>query len=277
MKKLQYFLAIMFFGAYFVSCTQQVQQEKALVQEAPKIDESKIGKPIVEEKDIMVDFSSFWSYYKGNIKLFEDFISQDTSGAVIKKEEFLKQIILGTYYPLMVQSKDSLINYRLRKIPVNAPEYTGVYLKQDGRAALAHYLMEGKPIPAFSFSDVDGKLYTSSNTKGKIILFKCWFIRCGACILEMPQLNRMVEKYKDRDDVLFISLAIDPKRPLQDFLKTTQFDYVTVPNQEKYMSEQLKVPAYPYHFIINKQGLLVKAVGEAGEVEILLERELKKG
>ncbi len=259
-----------------ISCAQSPKQEKTVTITTPKIDSSKIGKPIIEEKDIMANFGSFWTYYVTNIKFFEDFVPFDTTGATIKKVDFLKALISAEYYPLAIYSKDSLINYKLAKIPTKSPENVGAYMRQDSRIALAHYMMEGKSIPAFSFSDVNGKLYTSENTKGKIVLFKCWFINCGACILEMPQLNRMVEKYKDRDDILFISLAIDPKKPLQAFLKTTQFDYVTIPNQEEYMDKQLKVSAYPWHFLINKQGLLVKAVGEAADIEMLLERELKK-
>lgn len=261
---------------YLSSCTQNPKPEKEAIAESPKIDTDKIGKPIIEEKDIMTNFNTFWSYYMANIKFFEDFVPFDTAGTVIKKAEFLKVLTSGEYYPLLINAKDSLINYKLAKIPAKAPKDAGAYLRQDSRIALAHYKMEGKPIPAFNFTDVNGKRYSSENTKGKIVLFKCWFIKCGACILEMPQLNKMVQKYKDRDDILFISLAIDPKKPLQAFLEKTQFDYATVPNQEKYMDEQLKVPAYPWHFLINKQGLLVKAVGLATEVEMLLERELKK-
>ena len=41
-------------------------------------------------------------------------------------------------------------------------------LAKGAAAALVHYKMEGKPIPAFNFSDIDGNLYTSENTKGKI-------------------------------------------------------------------------------------------------------------
>lgn len=260
----------------FISCTNNSKPEETVVSETPKIDSSKIGKPIIDEKLIMTNFNSFWAYYKTNIKFFEDFVPFDTAGVEIKKEDFLKTLTSGEYYPLLIYSKDSLINYKLAKMPAKEPENAGAYLRQDSRHALEHYDMEGKPIPAFNFTDVNGKLYTSENTKGKIVLFKCWFINCGACILEMPQLNRMVEKYKDRDDILFISLASDPKKPLQTFLKKTQFDYATVPNQDEYMAEKLKVSAYPWHFLINKQGLLVKAVGEATDVEMLLERELKK-
>lgn len=272
MKKL-IIIAIM---AFFLACTQHPKQAEKVGSEVPKIDSSKIGKPLVQESEIMADFNTFWAYYKNNIKFFEDFVPFDTAGKIIAKSDFLKTLNSGLYYPLVIYAKDSLINYKLAKIPVKAPESAGAYLRQDSEAALIHYNMEGKPIPLFNFTDVNGRLYTSENTKGKIVLFKCWFIKCGACILEMPQLNRMVEKYKDRSDILFISLAMDSKKPLQSFLEKTQFDYATIPNQEKYMDEQLKVPAYPHHFLINKRGLLVKSVAEATDVELLLERELKK-
>jgi peroxiredoxin len=276
MKHLLIIVIAIFIGTYFSACNQKPKPVAKSNIEAPKTDSHKIGKPIVLAKDIMADFNSFWSYYTSSIMFFEDFVPFDTAGLKIEKADFLKALTSGEYYPLSIYSKDSLLNYQLAKIPAKAPEYVGAYLRQDSRNALAHYEMEGKPIPSFSFTDVNGKHYNSANTKGKIMLFKCWFIRCGACILEMPALNWMVEKYKDRDDILFISLAIDPKKPLQAFLKKTQFDYATVPNQEKYMREQLKVPAYPYHFLINKEGLLVKAVGEARDIEMLLERELRK-
>lgn len=276
MRKLFIIIQLALFGAGFISCTQSAKQDEQVSVDFPRIDSSKIGKPVIEEKDIMANFGSFWAYYKTNIKFFEDFVPFDTAGIIIKKADFLKALYSGMYYPLAIYSKDSLINYKLAKIPTKAPEYIGAYLRQDSRDALVHYDMEGKPIPAFNFTDVNGKFYSSANTKGKIILFKCWFIKCGACILEMPQLNRMVQKYKDRNDILFISLAMDGKKPLQGFLEKTQFDYATIPNQTKYMAEQLKVPAYPHHFLIDKQGLLVKSVDDAVDIEILLERELKK-
>ena len=89
-----------------------------------------------------------------------------TAGLIIKKEDFLKAITSAEYYPLVIHAKDS-INYKLVKIPAKAPKEAGLYLRQDSRIALIHYNMEGKPIPSFNFTDVNGKRYTSENTKGK--------------------------------------------------------------------------------------------------------------
>jgi thiol-disulfide isomerase/thioredoxin len=60
----------------------------------------------------------------------------------------------------------------------------------------------GKPFPVFSFKDLDDNLITNENLKGKIVVVKCWFIHCVACIAEFPEVNKMAMKYKDRKDIV---------------------------------------------------------------------------
>ena len=115
-----------------------------------------------------------------------------------------------------------------------------------------------------------------SNTKGKIIILKCWFIHCGTCVAEFPVLNQIVEQYKDRKDILFISLASDEKQPLVNFLKTKKFDYETVPNQKKYMIAELKVTAYPTHIVVGKDGKIKIIVGKAEDFLQTLRNEAAK-
>lgn len=88
----------------------------------------------------------------------------------------------------------------------------------------------------------------------------------------MPELNKMVEKYNNRKDILFVSLAIDDKKPLQEFLTKTKFEYATVPSQDKYMTEKLKVAAYPTHFLMDKNGILVKTVNTETAISEVLEQ-----
>lgn len=231
-----------------------------------EIDQAKIGQPVVNPSAILKNFSSFWEYYSGRIKLYEDFSAKDTKGDKIDKGTFLKLLNTGSYFPLLVYAASAEPTYQLKKIPKNADPVIGAYMSQFSKNELAFYKMIGKDIPAFNFEDVNGKTYTSQNTKGKIVLFKCWFIGCVACVQEMPELNEIVERYKERNDILFISLATDPKLPLQKFLLKHQFDYATVPNQERYMTEKLKVNSYPTHFMIGKDGKLLKVLPDAGDV-----------
>jgi hypothetical protein len=64
--------------------------------------------------------------------------------------------------------------------------------------------------------------------------------------------------------------------PLESFLQKTRFDYQTVARQGPYMSDKLKVTAYPTHFLINKAGEVVKVANSVDEIKIFLERILVK-
>lgn len=270
-------LLIVAFG-FLTSCNQVAKKDDKVIDTSSRLaikTESLNGKPIVSVQNITKDFSSFWSYYNQYIEFYKDFKALDTAGNTISRVFFLKQLTSGLYFPLALYDNDSL-NYQLAKIPVKASKDIGAYMQKFSKEQLEFCKLEGKPIPAFNFTDVNGKVYTSANTKGKIVMFKCWFISCVACVAEMPALNDIVAKYKDRDDILFISLAMDSKRELQTFLAKRQFDYATIPNQTEYMKNQLHVAAYPTHFIINKKGEMVRMLPNEVKVEEAIEMELAK-
>lgn len=267
------FLFALFLG-FLISC--QPSADKKQADDKKQSDTVGIAKPTFVAAKIPQDFNSFWMYYTKYIKLYEDFVPHDLSGKVMDKTEFLEQMKSERYLPLLLGSNDPKPHYQLVQIPKNADPNIGTYMRQFAADELKFGELKGKPIPEFNFKDINGKHYTSANTKGKIVLFKCWFIGCVACVQEMPALNELVQKYKDRNDVLFLSLASDSKPDLQAFLAKTKFDYATIPNQEHYMSEQLRVNAYPTHFLINKKGVLVNVVSDEAAIADLLAREIAK-
>ena len=117
---------------------------------------------------------------------------------------------------------------------------------------------------------MNGKTYDRFTTKGKVLVIKCWFIRCVACLKEFPELNKLVDKYKDRNDMLFISLAIDSKQDLISFLNTKEFKYAVVPDKEKCIT------AYPTHILIDKNGKIVKVVNGIDDLIPFIEKQAEK-
>ncbi|ACU02944.1 MULTISPECIES: TlpA family protein disulfide reductase [Pedobacter] len=263
-----------------LSCNQDAKKSPPIPGESktstsPSVtDPSKAGKPVAPARELLTDFMTFWNYYSGNVKLNQDFEAYDVKGTLITKEIFLKNLNSGLYFPLRVYTKSAELGYKLQEIPATADTMIPAYMKQFSKQELTYYKMQGKNIPSFNFTAIDGNTYTSENTKGKIVLFKCWFISCLPCVQEMPALNDLVKKYKDRKDILFISLAIDGKKELQQFLAKTRFDYATIPDQENYMSKKLNVTGYPTHFLIDKAGKLVRALHNETELAEALEKEI---
>jgi len=261
---------------FTVSCKPAIKNEEAkkdaVLEKKSERSDLKAGLPEFSLASITSDFNAYWIYHYQNVKLYRNFLATDEHNKPISKTAFLVKLTKGKFLPLLMHSPSDTPHYKLAGIPASILKDAGAVIAAYGKRQLGYFKMERKPIPEFSFKDVNGVEYSSENTKGKIVLFKCWFIGCVACVTEMPELNKMVEKYKNRNDILFISLAIDDKKPLQKFLTKTKFEYVTVPNQEEYMTEKLKVNAYPTHFLIDKNGILVKTVDTETEISEVLEQ-----
>lgn len=213
----------------------------------------------VQPKTILKDYNSWWAYHYNHINLWEDFIGLDTNLTEVKKEAFLDLLITGKYVPLKTMVKKNVSYYKLYRLDKEDPNI-GTTISPEANKILVSFLMEGKPIPRYTFEDLNGNIYTPENTKGKIIVLKCWFIQCGQCVKEFPELNKIVKQYKDRKDILFISLAMDSKQELVAFLADKEFDYGVVPNQKDYIFRELKATSFPTHIIISKEGKVRKVV-----------------
>jgi len=56
----------------------------------------------------------------------------------------------------------------------------------------------------FSVKDMDGKSFELSELKGKVVVINFWFVNCKPCVDEMPGLNKIVEKFKNNQNVIFL-------------------------------------------------------------------------
>src|SRR5687768_12444266 len=118
------------------------------------------------------------------------------------------------------------------------------------------------------------KLITNNLPKERFLILKCWFLDCLPCIKEIPALNELKQRYKNRNDILFVSICWDQKKDVEEFLKKTTFNYAVVPNQYKFLTERLQLNAYPTHFVINKQGLITKKLNDYTGITYALKKSL---
>jgi len=69
-------------------------------------------------------------------------------------------------------------------------------------------LLRGMEMPDFTAYTQDGKAYTLSDMKGKVVVIDFWFTGCIPCRAEMPYFDRLAETFKDRP-VQFLSVSLD--------------------------------------------------------------------
>ncbi|MFZ2898824.1 MAG: TlpA disulfide reductase family protein [Saprospiraceae bacterium] len=66
----------------------------------------------------------------------------------------------------------------------------------------------GQPAPDISLPSPEGKTYTLSDLKGKVVLLDFWAAWCGPCRRENPNVVKVYEKYKDKGFTVF-SVSLD--------------------------------------------------------------------
>jgi thiol-disulfide isomerase/thioredoxin len=59
------------------------------------------------------------------------------------------------------------------------------------------------------FKNQKGEFVTLSSLKGKVVFINFWATWCPPCVGEMPSINKLYEKYKNNDDVIFIMIDVD--------------------------------------------------------------------
>jgi peroxiredoxin len=69
----------------------------------------------------------------------------------------------------------------------------------------------GKPAPDFSIPDVDGKIITLADFKGKYVLLDFWASWCGPCKPQIPFLKAAKEKFIDKNLVV-LGISLDSKK-----------------------------------------------------------------
>jgi peroxiredoxin len=115
--------------------------------------------------------------------------------------------------------------------------------------------LKGTTFDNIELTDMDGNKFTSESLKGNIIVLNFWFTKCAPCIKEIPDLNDLKEKYKDKP-VSFFAITHDKKYLIEDFLKKIQLDFKVIPNDRKTIN-QFGIQFYPTNLVIDNNGKVV--------------------
>ncbi len=113
----------------------------------------------------------------------------------------------------------------------------------------------GTSSPPFSVVDINGNEYSLKELKGNIIVLNFWFIGCPPCIREIPELNNLVQKYKN-EKIVFLAFANDSKSKLLNFLEKNKFEYNIVPKSKR-MTKKFNTHGFPTNIIIDGNGSIV--------------------
>jgi len=111
-----------------------------------------------------------------------------------------------------------------------------------------------KTMPAFELADLAGKTWRVKNLEGKSVLINVWATWCGPCQSELPHLEKLYEKVKDRSDIQIMTFNIDQDLGLvAPFVKEKGFTFPVLPAYSFVLS-LLDSVAIPQNWILDPKG-----------------------
>jgi peroxiredoxin len=71
--------------------------------------------------------------------------------------------------------------------------------------------------------------------------------------MEIPELNKIADEYKDSTNIVFLAIGLDPREAVEEFIQRLPFSYNVVSDGQS-ISSLYRVTGYPTNAVIDKSG-----------------------
>jgi thiol-disulfide isomerase/thioredoxin len=113
-------------------------------------------------------------------------------------------------------------------------------------------IRKGAPVFDFTGYDANGNPVKLSQFKGKYIYLDFWATWCGPCIKEYPFFQELYHKYRDRGDIVFISVSTDQdKDKWLQYMKEHTHETISIHVSNSFLNPY-KIAFIPRFMLIDK-------------------------
>ena len=125
------------------------------------------------------------------------------------------------------------------------------------------HIKEDSKAPHFCLENLRGGKMELKNCEGKVVFLNFWATWCGPCKEEMPSIETLHQKFKQKDFVfLTISVDYEGKKPVKEFIERQRYTFPVLLDPKCEILDVYKVTRIPTTFIIDKNRRIIgKATG----------------
>ena len=120
--------------------------------------------------------------------------------------------------------------------------------------------------PKFSLPDLKGeKIAMPDDFSGKVVVIRFWIDSCKSCEKEMPEIDEIYKKYKDKGLVVLAINVGQTRNAAEAFAKKLNISYPVLLDIDSATTERYGVKAVPFTFVVDRKGVVTKRI--LGETE----------
>jgi len=118
---------------------------------------------------------------------------------------------------------------------------------------LAERLKNPEPLSSFDLKTLEGKSVSSAAMSGKIVVVNFWGLWCGWCLKEMPDIQKLHEKYRNDPKVVVLTIDndTDPEK-VRDWMKQRNYDFPVLLD-DGYV-KRMGIEAFPTTWFVDVRG-----------------------
>lgn len=114
----------------------------------------------------------------------------------------------------------------------------------------------GTPAEDFQLADLNGKMQSLSQYRGKIVLLNFWATWCKPCTTEMPAMQTTYDKLREKGFVVLAVNELEDDAKVREHIKQYGHTFPVLMDRENKVANQFGVFGLPVSVFIDEQGVV---------------------
>ena len=120
-----------------------------------------------------------------------------------------------------------------------------------------HVVKLGEPAPDFQLRDLNGRLVTLSDMRGKVVLLNFWATWCGPCRVEMPAMEQLYRMFPRKDfEILAVSTDAQGVAITRPFQQENHLTFPILHDVDYRVGLIYGARSLPMTFMVDRQGVV---------------------